>query len=93
MPNKNGGNGNGKTKHNPLTDEQLKSLAVLTLQNCDAIERLIDDVIAIKILLIESGAWPHIDEQPLKDARRKRADAAALVKMQMQRYRKSLGLD
>ena len=68
-------------------------LAQLTIQNDERIEQLIDAIIEIKILLIESGAWPRTDEQPLKDARRRRADAASLEKNQRRRLRKSLGLD
>jgi hypothetical protein len=84
----NGSNGKGK----PLTNEQLKMLAELTLQNDERIEQIIGDLIELKIAAIEYGFWPRVDEQPLKDARRNRADLALLDKSQRQRLRKSLGL-
>jgi hypothetical protein len=91
MPNKNGGNGDSKGNH--LTDEQLKMLATIILQHDERIEQIWDAIIEIKILLIESGSWPRVDEKELRDARRGRANAAGLVEMQRQRLRRELGLD
>jgi hypothetical protein len=88
MPSKNGGNG----KSHRLTDEQLKSLAELTLQNDERIEQLWDMVIELKLAAIRAG-WKLKDAQEWQDAARSRSESAGIDTIQRQRFRKSLGLE